>query len=490
MSEIDEHVGFSGEPDGTDMELTEKEPGRRKQYESGVIGDINEMVIQTQNQVLDHREVELEQLQFMTNNDGQAKGILNAVKYPVRMARPNIKPAEGGEEEAAFIEECLLKAPAEGGMETSLRTVISRMALSVRDGHKIFEKVFEAEGGKVRLKKLAYRSNETTKFKYDWHGQINGAEQKTTFQEKTIDVKWGLDKIAYFVYNAEENPYVGHSDFYPVFYHYDKKHKLYAIAHIAYQLNAVPIRIGSHPKNMPKKDLKIFRDSLKAIGTAVAMTHPEECEVLPFESKRALHEFLALIQHHDSMMSRAFLTQFMNLGQEGSGGSYALSSDQSNLFLMSIMSLLEDIGEVFNTQVIPQLIDYNFSSKKYPTLEFTPFSDTIRSAITSTFYALLAARFPQISPEFSLAMEKAVADELGLELDYEEIEARIEEERNALMEAQATATPVPETEPGKAPKGKEETDKELMEAVDLAKQFPMFFEGRVKRNNPFVGIRV
>lgn len=484
MSEIEETVKLSDTPDGTDMKLSDEKPGRRKTQESGVLGDINEMVVTMQDQTLDKRDIEIEQLQFMTRNDGQAKGILNAIKFPVRMARPAIKPAEeGGEEEAKFIESVLLKSPAEGGMETPLRTITSRMALGVRDGHKIFEKVFKMEDGKVRLKKLAYRSQETTRFMYDWHGEINGAHQETTFLGKTIDKKWGLDKIAYFVYNSEENPFTGHSDFYPVFYHYDKKHKLYAIAHIAYQLNAVPIRIGSHPKNMSPDALKKFREALKSLGTAVALTHPEECEVTPFESKRGLHEFLALIQHHDSMMSRAFLTQFINLGQEGRGGSYALSSDQSNLFLMSIMSLLDDIANVFNTQVIPQLIDWNFNSKKYPTLEFTPFSDTIRSAITATFHAMLAARFPQISPEFALSMEAAVADELGLEIDYKEVERRIEEERKMLMQAQGSAQTVDEKTPlGKAPKAKEESDAELMS------EFPTFFEGfegRIQRVNPF-----
>jgi hypothetical protein len=457
MSKIEETIKVD------EIELSEEKPGKRKQAESGVIGNILDTVVTIQNTVLDYRNVTFDQLVFMTKNDGQAKGILNAVKYPVRMARPNIKAVDGGEAEAEFVDKNLLKSPGEGGMETPINVITSRMALAVRDGYKIFEKVWEQKEGKLWLKKLAYRSNETTKFTYDKNGSVSGAHQNGSFKDRYVDVYWKKDKIAYYIYNEEENPYVGESDFYPVFYHYDKKHKLYAVAHLAYQLNAVPIRLGSHPKNIAPKDLEAFRDALKALGTHVAMTFPEECEVTPFESKRSLHEFLGLIQHHDSMMSRAFLTQFMNLGQEGRGGSYALSSDQSNLFLMSIMSLLDGIAQVFNTQVIPQLIDYNFGTKKYPTLEFTPFSDTIRSAITSTFYALLAARFPSISPEFALAMEESVSDELGLDLDYKAIRERIEKERAALEQAESNAVPVDnESVKGKAPGAKDETEKELM----------------------------
>lgn len=457
-------------PQNTEETVSSK-PGRRKFYESGVIGDLYDMVMQVQNQVLDQRDIDLEQLQFMTKNDGLAKGILNAIKYPVKMARPTIKAAEGGEKEAEFIEQNLLGAPTDGGMDVPIRTVISRMALAVRDGHKIFEKVFKTYNNKIYLKKLAYRSNLNTNFVYDTHGDVSGAKQKTTFQGREIDVSWGIEKIAYFIYNAEENPYVGESDFYPVFYHYDKKHKLYAIAHIAYQLNAVPIRVGTHPKNLDDEALEAFRDALTKLGTSVAMTMPEDCSVEAFESKRSLHEFLALIQHHDKMMATAFLTQFMDIGDKQKGG-IKISSDQSNLFLMSLMSLLGDIATVFNTQVIPQLIDWNFGTKKYPTLEFTPFSDAIRSAVMSTFQSLLAARFPQVSQEFTLALEEAVSDELGIDIDYEAVKARIEEERKQLMEAEASAEPIETPVEGesksagkgikeKAPKGSEEDDDEL-----------------------------
>ncbi len=409
------------------------EEPKTKLAEAGTIGTITDMMNWLQNEVIDRRDITLEQLIFMTKNDGQARGILNAIKYPVRMARPTITPAEGGDKEAEFVEKNLLKPPSEGGMETSIRTVVGRMAIAVRDGYKIFEKVWERREGQIWLKKMAYRSTLCTKFLYDEHGDVKGAKQTTTFNGKYYDVEWNKDKIAYFIYNAGENPYMGESDFYPVFYHYDKKHKLYAIAHLAYQLNATPIRVGSHPANIGPKDLEAFRNALRSLGTATVITYPNNCVVDKFESDRKLTEFLSLLQHHDSLMSRAFLTQFMNLGQEGRGGSYALSSDQSDLFLLCLMSLLHDISDVFNTQVIPQLVDWNFGTKKYPTLGFAPFSDTVRTVIMDTFKALLSARFPEVTPEFVLELEKQVVKELGLEIDYQAVMARIEEEKATAM---------------------------------------------------------
>jgi len=437
---------------------TKKKPARFK-YESGAIGDLIEMVVDFQNETLDKREITLEQLYFMTKNDGQARGILNAIKYPVKMARPAIQPAEDGEAEADFVRQNLLGVPHEGGLSTPLKAVITRMALAVRDGYKIFEKVWKYKNNKIYLDKLAYRGTSHTKFLIDDHGNINGAHQETTFKGNMIDVKFPLEKIAYYIYNPEENPYAGDSGFYPVFYHYDKKHKLYAIAHLAYQLNAIPIRKGMHPTNMKGDDLKDFRKAISALGTVISITYPEGCTVEPFEGKHKLTEYLPMIQHHDVMMAVSFLAQFMNLGHEGGGGSFALSQDQSNLFLMSLMSLLDEIAEVFNIQVIPQLIDWNFGTEKYPRLTFTPFSDTIRSAIMDTFKSLLAARFPQISPEFAIGLEEQISEELGLKIDYKEVKERMEQERQELMKAEEAAGSIE----GKKvpPEGKEETDEEL-----------------------------
>jgi len=424
--------------------LSNNIPGRRRRAETGTIGSVAGIYVDTigtiQNQVLDYRDVSQEQLVFMTRNDGQARAILNSIVFPIKLARPRIKAAPGGEKEAEFIRQNFLGVPAEGGMSIPLSRIIAQMALAVRDGYKIFEKVWKIRNGVIYLDKLAFRSTSTTNFIYDDHGNIIGARQETTFQNKYYNVKWGLDKIAFYIYNAEENPYVGESAFYPVFYHYDKKHKLYAIAHLAYQLNALPIRIGKHPLGMHASVLEEFRNNLKKMGSAMVMTMPNTCEVDKFESSRSLSDFLPLIRHHDSMMSRAFLAQFLNLGQEGRGGSFALSENQSDLFLMALVSILEEIANVFNTQVIPQLIDWNFGTGKYPKVVFSPFSDILRSAVADTFKVLMQARNPQVTPEFVLKIEEAMAEELGLELDYRKIQERLEEERKALIEGEGKST--------------------------------------------------
>jgi hypothetical protein len=109
------------------------------------------------------------------------------------------------------------------------------------------------------------------------------------------------------------------------------------------------------------------------------------------------------------------------------------------MFLMAIIGLLHDIEEVFNSQIIPPLIDWNFGTKKYPKLVYAPFTDAARSIVVDMFKAMLGARFPNISPEFALSLEESVSSELGLDLDYSEIEDRQLQDKQKLIDAQLKA---------------------------------------------------
>jgi hypothetical protein len=67
----------------------------------------------------------------------------------------------------------------------------------------------------------------------------------------------------------------------------------------------------------------------------------------------------------------------MNLGSgSSSSGSFALSSDQSNLFLMMLDSSAKNISNIINTHAIPELVRYNFNSDLYPTITFKPMNST------------------------------------------------------------------------------------------------------------------
>jgi len=66
----------------------------------------------------------------------------------------------------------------------------------------------------------------------------------------------------------------------------------------------------------------------------------------------------AIIERYDTRIAMTVLADFVLLGHQNSG-SWALSSDKTELFSMAIGAYLDIICEVFNNHAIPQLIDLN-----------------------------------------------------------------------------------------------------------------------------------
>ena len=73
-----------------------------------------------------------------------------------------------------------------------------------------------------------------------------------------------------------------------------------------------------------------------------------------------------------SSISEALLSQFLKLGS--SSGSFALSDDMSNTFIMALKGYVDHIKEVFNREAVCEIFRLNktmFPEKKYiPCMEF------------------------------------------------------------------------------------------------------------------------
>ncbi|GHU46824.1 hypothetical protein FACS1894120_4270 [Clostridia bacterium] len=79
----------------------------------------------------------------------------------------------------------------------------------------------------------------------------------------------------------------------------------------------------------------------------------------------------AIIERHDNRIAMTVLADFVLLGHE-KVGSFALSSDKTELFGIALGAFLDLICEVFSNQAIPRLIDINGDAFKgitgYPQL--------------------------------------------------------------------------------------------------------------------------
>lgn len=97
----------------------------------------------------------------------------------------------------------------------------------------------------------------------------------------------------------------------------------------------------------------VRRDALEGIVLPYGWTF----SLLKGEGKRQF-EVGNIIERYDSRMAMTVLADFVLLGHQ-MHGSYALSSDKTELFAVAIGTYLDIICEAFNTQAIPRLMELN-----------------------------------------------------------------------------------------------------------------------------------
>lgn len=131
--------------------------------------------------------------------------------------------------------------------------------------------------------------------------------------------------------------------------------------------------------------------TLKARGT-IGWDKRFEIEALESSGKGA-EQFEAAIRFLDSEMSNSVLAGFMDLTSSAAAGkgSFALSEDQSKLFLRSRRVVAWDMSRQFNEQVIAPLVRWNFGKKaSYPKLVFGPLSEASETTVVDLFSKILA----------------------------------------------------------------------------------------------------
>lgn len=398
------------------------------------------------------------QLVTMRRMDGQARALFRLLTLPIRAAlsTATFVPAEDGEEEAEFIDLVFHTSPSQGGMSVTFHRFMAQLLGALFDGFAAFEKVFWVPQfgpleGKYTLKKLAHRPSETVTFVSDKHGGYAGFRQRATNGGKITDVYIEPEYSFYYAAQEEERKFYGVSFFQSAFYHYDKKVKLYYTAHLAAQRAAVGTRIGTVPPNASMAAKREFAAALGNLALAQYMMVPDGFKVELLRESGNFN-FLELINHHNSQMSKSILANFFDKDQgagSGEGSLVNFAQPGDDMFILMLRAVMDDLANQINHYIIPQLIDFNFDGGKYPTFTWGKLTDEQKAAISSTFDKLATAgQSANVTPEFMRALEENVAEEMGLEIDYDAVDARMEEEQAAAEAQLQQAAGVPGAVPG------------------------------------------
>lgn len=287
----------------------------------------------------------------------------------------------------------------------------------------------------------------------------------TFFQGRTIDVKIPKETALYYATHEHERPFYGVSMFESAFYHWDKKEKLYFIAHLAAQRAAVGLRVGTMVPNAAAQDKNNFTQALSQLGLAQWIALPSaDWTVQTLNETASRFDFLGLINHHNSQMSKSILAQWFDDAQGGgSGGGQGDSTlvdfgkQDDVTFFQLLEGILEEMAEVIDQHIFPRFVDWNFGSEKYPHWKWGPLTAQQKAAIQDTFDKLaVAGQQANVTPEFMLDLEQRMAAELGFNIDYDKIK-KDREKQQEMMQQQAQqqmasgAFPGPGGQPGGPP---------------------------------------
>jgi len=352
----------------------------------------------------------------MQENDGEVRGIIRLLTLPIVSTPFHIIPAENDNGESDFIKTIFMSPYELGGMTTPFPLVIADMTRAISEGFRLYEKVARIipEGpykNKIGWRKLAPRDAQTIALQADEHGGFDGAHQSATFSGHSVEVDIPKEKCILFTFQKELHWLYGESILKTAYYHYDKKHKLYYIAHKKAEIEAIGLKILKVAQTKTPAEREAAEKVVDTIGVNTRITLPPGVE-LDIERGTSGYDPLKLIDHHNAMMARSALTQAVD--QVKYAYPYGKGTAASQYLAMSIESIMSQMEATINSYAIAPLIDWNFNSKAYPTIKFEKLTDTSRTFLKEVFQKIVQSKEFALPDGFVEEIVNETAKELNL----------------------------------------------------------------------------
>lgn len=305
----------------------------------------------------------------MRRSDAQVKATLLVCELPFRAASWAVEPASKDSQDieiAEFIQDNLFE-----GMSITWDSFLHHVMLMLPFGFSIFEKVYKVVDGQVKWRKFAPRLPKTL---YKWNldpkdAGLVGIQQFVWKNDKYDFIHIPVEKLLIFTNEKEGSNFEGISLLRAAYKHWYYKDHLYRLDGISAERHATGIPYFKHPPDATDSEKRRL-DSMGQHLYAHELQYVRTSSDYEFDIKGlsgVIRDLNPSIEHHDRMIARSILAQFLNLGT-GDTGSWALARDQSSFFLMSLRSLGKNICDTINRYAIPQLVNYNWGVAKYPTL--------------------------------------------------------------------------------------------------------------------------
>lgn len=319
----------------------------------------------------------------MRKSDAQVFATLLACELPIRSTKRFIDAARDennevtpeAEEVARFVSDALFQK-----MTITRDSLLLEILTMLPFGFSVFEKIRKAEGDKIILEKIASRKQSTIRRRQTslWYAWI---EQRLQFSDDVeYEKNWFVDipaeKLLIFTFRQEGDNYEGVSILRSSYKHRRFKEELYKFDAVKHERQSVWIPIIRPWSQATDEDIALCEEIVENIRANeswwIVMPWPkEEWRNFEFANMNAwsTSDLRSSINHHNREIAKNILAQFVELWNTESW-SRALSEDQSDFFLLWLTAIANNICDIFNRFLIPELVDYNFNVESYPHLKF------------------------------------------------------------------------------------------------------------------------
>jgi hypothetical protein len=323
----------------------------------------------------------------MRREDAQVSSVMRAVTLPIRGAEWMIDPA-GARDEVVELVAADLGLPIKGRDPVpALRTKGRfdwgdhlRMALlELVHGHSYFEQVYQPEGGKLRLKKLAWRPARTI-------SKINVARDGglISIQQHGVSEPITVDRLVAYVNDREGGNWIGLSLLRTVYKNWLLKDRMLRAQALTVERNGLGVPVYEaapvpDSADAAKRDAwqKSEKDAGMKLakgfraGEAAGASIPNGSKLTLMGVTGDLPDTDKPIRYHDEQIARGGLAHFLNLGTQT--GSWALGSTLADFFTGSLNAVAEQVRDVTQAHVIEDLVDWNWGeTEPAPRLVFKP----------------------------------------------------------------------------------------------------------------------
>lgn len=325
----------------------------------------------------------------MSENDDVCGAILFAIKMLIRQASWSVRAASSNSVDkraAEFVESCL------HDMQSTWTDTVSEILSFLIYGWSVHEIVYKRRMGRkknpqleskfddglIGWQKLPIRCQESL---YQWEFDDN--DNLTAFVQmpapKFDIIRIPVEKLLLFRTESRKDSPEGRSILRNAYRSWYFKKRIQEIEGIGVErdLAGFPVLIAPESVDVWSASnaalLNMCNDFVSNIrrDAMEGLTIPAgwELKLLSTGGSRQF-DTSKIIERYDTRMAMTVLADFLFLGHEQTG-SWALSSDKTELFAMAIGAYLDMICEVFNRKAIPALIEMNhknFSAAEYPQL--------------------------------------------------------------------------------------------------------------------------